>query len=93
METPARTSVALLSVILGAVCGTNRGRFSFYSWNHFRNEDLGKMHDDLLRAEFGQKEVSYVCQSSLLCPLRVSTDYQTDASIFIFVLLVQYISH
>ena len=53
------------------------------------------MHDDLLRAEFGQKEVSYVCQSSFLCLLRVLTDCQTDASVFIFVLppSVQYISH
>jgi DNA repair and recombination RAD54-like protein len=31
-------------------------------WNHFPNSELGKMHDDLLRAELGQPEVSYVFQ-------------------------------
>lgn len=33
----------------------------FRSWNHFRNEDLKGMHDDLLRAETGLPDVSYVC--------------------------------
>lgn len=32
------------------------------TWNHFPNEQLGKMHDDLLRAELGLPEVSYVFQ-------------------------------
>jgi hypothetical protein len=31
-------------------------------WNHFPNSELGKMHDDLLRAELGLPEVSYVFQ-------------------------------
>ena len=33
-----------------------------YSWNHFPNSELGKMHDDLLRAELGLPEVSFVFQ-------------------------------
>ncbi|CED82075.1 dna repair snf2 family [Phaffia rhodozyma] len=32
------------------------------SWNHFTNQDLGNMHDDLLRAEYGQPDVSFVFQ-------------------------------
>ncbi|BEI83046.1 hypothetical protein CcaverHIS002_0309140 [Cutaneotrichosporon cavernicola] len=32
------------------------------TWNHFQNADLGQMHDDLLRAELGLPEVSYVFQ-------------------------------
>ncbi|KAK4687036.1 DNA repair and recombination protein RAD54 and RAD54-like protein, partial [Tremellales sp. Uapishka_1] len=32
------------------------------SWNHFPNAELGKIHDDLLRAELGLPEVSYVFQ-------------------------------
>ncbi|ODO10107.1 hypothetical protein I350_02335 [Cryptococcus amylolentus CBS 6273] len=32
------------------------------TWNHFPNAELGKMHDDLLRAELGLPEVSYVFQ-------------------------------
>ncbi|ORY28461.1 putative DNA recombination and repair protein Rad54B [Naematelia encephala] len=32
------------------------------TWNHFPNSELGKMHDDLLRAELGLPEVSYVFQ-------------------------------
>lgn len=32
------------------------------TWNHYPNEELGKMHDDLLRAELGLPEVSYVFQ-------------------------------
>lgn len=32
------------------------------TWNHYPNEELGKMHDDLLRAELGKKEVSFVFQ-------------------------------
>jgi len=31
-------------------------------WNHFPNSELGKMHDDLLRAELGLPEVSFVFQ-------------------------------
>jgi len=32
------------------------------SWNHFTNEELKNNHDDLLRAEVGLPEVSYVFQ-------------------------------
>ncbi|WVQ96659.1 hypothetical protein IAU59_003765 [Kwoniella sp. CBS 9459] len=32
------------------------------TWNHFPNAELGKMHDDLLRAELNLPEVSYVFQ-------------------------------
>ncbi|WWC70738.1 uncharacterized protein I206_104689 [Kwoniella pini CBS 10737] len=32
------------------------------TWNHFPNQELGKMHDDLLRAELGLPEVSFVFQ-------------------------------
>jgi DNA repair and recombination RAD54-like protein len=32
------------------------------SWNHYPNQDLGKLHDDLLRAELGLPEVSFVFQ-------------------------------
>lgn len=32
------------------------------TWNHFPNSQLGQMHDDLLRAELGSPEVSYVFQ-------------------------------
>jgi hypothetical protein len=32
------------------------------SWNHYPNKDLGKLHDDLLRAELGLPEVSFVFQ-------------------------------
>jgi len=35
---------------------------SFGSWNHFTNEELKNNHDDLLRAEVGLPEVSYVFQ-------------------------------
>ena len=31
-------------------------------WNHFTNEELEGNHDDLLRAEVGLSEVSYVFQ-------------------------------
>ncbi|WVO12565.1 hypothetical protein L204_100169 [Cryptococcus depauperatus] len=32
------------------------------TWNHFPNQELGKLHDDLLRAELGLPEVSFVFQ-------------------------------
>ncbi|TXT15851.1 hypothetical protein VHUM_00354 [Vanrija humicola] len=32
------------------------------TWNHFPNSQLGQLHDDLLRAELGLPEVSYVFQ-------------------------------
>jgi len=32
------------------------------TWNHFTNEELANNHDDLLRAEVGLKEVSFVFQ-------------------------------
>ncbi|WVF69157.1 hypothetical protein IAT40_003932 [Kwoniella sp. CBS 6097] len=32
------------------------------TWNHYPNAELGKMHDDLLRAELGLPEVSFVFQ-------------------------------
>jgi hypothetical protein len=32
------------------------------SWNHFTNAELKNNHDDLLRAETGQAEVSFVFQ-------------------------------
>ena len=33
-----------------------------YSWNHFTNGELKNNHDDLLRAEVGLPEVSFVFQ-------------------------------
>lgn len=33
-----------------------------YRWNHFTNEELKNNHDDLLRAEVGLPEVSFVFQ-------------------------------
>jgi DNA repair and recombination RAD54-like protein len=38
------------------------GELTRVRWNHFPNSELGKMHDDLLRAELGLPEVSYVFQ-------------------------------
>jgi DNA repair and recombination RAD54-like protein len=35
---------------------------SFGRWNHFTNAELKNNHDDLLRAEVGQPEVSFVFQ-------------------------------
>ncbi len=32
------------------------------SWNHYGNEDLKGNHDDLLRAECGGKDISFVFQ-------------------------------
>lgn len=32
------------------------------SWNHYPNKELGKLHDDPLRAELGLPEVSFVFQ-------------------------------
>lgn len=32
------------------------------SWNHYPNAELGKLHDDVLRAELGQGDVSFVFQ-------------------------------
>ena len=31
-------------------------------WNHYGNEDLMNNHDDLLRAEYGSSDVSFVFQ-------------------------------
>jgi len=32
------------------------------TWNHYRNEELKDNHDDVLRAEVGQPEVSFLFQ-------------------------------
>jgi hypothetical protein len=32
------------------------------SWNHFTNSELKNNHDDLLRAEVGRPEISFVFQ-------------------------------
>jgi len=33
-----------------------------HSWNHFTNSELANNHDDLLRAEVGLPEISFVFQ-------------------------------
>ena len=40
----------------------HRSPMSVDSWNHFTNAELKNNHDDLLRAETGQPEVSFVFQ-------------------------------
>jgi DNA repair and recombination protein RAD54 and RAD54-like protein len=32
------------------------------TWNHYRNEELKNNHDDALRAEVGQPEISFLFQ-------------------------------
>ena len=53
MAMPART--------LFFLCGID-GSIAMHRWNHFTNEELKNNHDDLLRAEVGVAEISFVFQ-------------------------------
>lgn len=53
MAMPARTCFILCEIDVSIA--TRR-------WNHFTNEELKNNHDDLLRAEVGFPEISFVFQ-------------------------------
>lgn len=59
-----RCSTAMLARTLrsGVRDYTRPNHFEPRSWNHFTNDELKNNHDDLLRAETGQPEISFVFQ-------------------------------
>ena len=53
--TPARTYPYALAL-------SRSSDITIFRWNHFTNGELRNNHDDLLRAEVGYPEVSFVFQ-------------------------------
>ena len=51
-------------------------------WNHFTNEELKNNHDDLLRAEVGLPEVSFVFQATVA---TATTSFLTGVALIITV--------